>query len=49
MCNVVVCYNRALLDDEKQWMTKQSDALSEKRAVQLIAEELLLDVSNFNN
>ena len=37
--------SRAMLEEEEKWMFRQSEALSEKRAITLISEELFLDVS----
>ena len=37
-----------MLDEEEKWMSRQSEALSEKRAIQLISEELYLDVNVFS-
>ena len=37
-----------MLDEEEKWMSRQSEALSEKRAIQLISEELYLDVNGFS-
>lgn len=34
---------KAMLEEEEKWMSRQSEALSEKRAIQLISEELYLD------
>ena len=49
-----LCVFRAMLEEEEKWMSRQSESLSEKRAVLLISEELFLDVSrdiltDFNN
>ena len=48
--NIIVLYFstfRAMLEEEEKWMSRQSEALSEKRAIQLISEELYLDVIPF--
>jgi len=36
-----------MLEEEKLWKQRQSESLAEKRAVHLIAEEMILDVSSF--